>query len=253
MSRAERFLAARWRGLATLCALVALFGIASILWARIDSADRRAADLAAEADLRGNAVTTLATDVRKLRTQLKSDGKTPVAPDPTAAVDNLPDRAAVPVPIPGPKGDKGEKGDKGDPGQAAPTPSPGRTGLAGQPGRDGLDGVDGADGQDGAPGVPGQDGIDGKDGKDGINGIDGKDGADGTPGRDGTDGRPPAGWTYTDPQGTTYTCTPAPGFDPAAPRYTCAPTTTPEPQPPGQQQRSALNLLAVLAPDRRRY
>lgn len=106
MSRTQRFLAARWRGLATLCALIALFGIAAILWARIDTADQKAADLANEADLRGNAVTTLATDVRKLRTQLESEGKTPVAPDPTAAVDDLPDRAAVPVPIPGPKGDK---------------------------------------------------------------------------------------------------------------------------------------------------
>ncbi|MFB7592298.1 collagen-like protein, partial [Streptomyces sp. NPDC056169] len=226
-SRTERFLAARWRGLATVCALVALFGIAAILWARIDSSDRRAADLAAEADLRGNAVTTLATDVRKLRTQLEADGKTPVAPDPTAAVDNLPDRAAVPVPIPGPKGDKGEKGDKGDPGQAAPTPSPGRTGPAGQPGvtgptgAPGRDGADGVDGKDGSNGVPGQDGEDGANGKDGINGKDGAPGRDGT---NGTDGRPPAGWTYTDPQGVTYTCTPATGFDPTAPRYTCTPT-----------------------------
>lgn len=238
MSRTERFLAERWRGLATLCALVALFGIAAILWARIDSADRRASELAAEADLRGNAVTTLATDVRKLRTQLTSDGKTPVAPDPTAAVDNLPDRAAVPVPIPGPKGDKGEKG---DPGAAAPSPSPGPSGPTGRPG---------------ATGAPGRDGIDGADGAPGRDGVDGTNGQDGAPGRDGTngaDGRPPAGWTYTDPQGVTYTCTPATGFDPAAPRYTCTPTAVPDPQTPGQQNRTALSALAALAPDRRRY
>lgn len=244
MSRTERFLAARWRGLATLCALVALFGIAAILWARIDSADRRASELAAEADLRGNAVTTLATDVRKLRTQLKSDGKTPVAPDPTAAVDNLPDRAAVPVPIPGPKGDKGEKG---DPGQSAPSPSPGPSGSPGTPGLPGRDGVDGQDGVNGA---------DGKDGAPGRDGVDGTDGQDGAPGRDGTngaDGRPPAGWTYTDPQGIAYTCAPVADFDPAAPRYTCAPTTAPDPQPPGQQNRTALSTIAALAPDRRRY
>lgn len=167
MSRTQRFLAARWRGLATLCALIALFGIAAILWARIDTADQKAADLANEADLRGNAVTTLATDVRKLRTQLESEGKTPVAPDPTAAVDDLPDRAAVPVPIPGPKGDKGDKGDPGDPGDPAPTPSPGASGRPGTDGAAGRDGVDGADGKDGAPGQNGQDGTDGTNGQDG--------------------------------------------------------------------------------------
>lgn len=265
MSRTERFLAARWRGIATLCALVSLFGIAAILWARIDSADQKAADLAAEADLRGNAVATLATDVRKLRSQLEADGKTPVAPDPTAAVDDLPDRSTVPVPIPGPKGDKG---DKGDPGIDAPSPSPGpsgpagRPGINGAPGRDGADGIDGIDGVDGMvgpsgppgpagpPGPPGSRGEPGEPGKDGEDGSDGQDGA---PGRDGTDGRPPAGWTYTDPQGVTYTCTPATGFDPAAPRYTCTPTTQDPAPPPGQQRRTAVRELAALAPDRRRF
>ncbi|MFB7867384.1 collagen-like protein [Streptomyces sp. NPDC056069] len=230
MSRTQRFLATRWRGLATLCALVGLFGIAAILWARIDSSDRRADELAAEADLRGNAVSTLATDVRKLRSQIVADGKTPVAPDPTAAVDDLPNRAAVPVPIPGPKGDKG---DKGDPGQSAPAPSPipgptGATGLPGEPGRDG------------AAGTPGKDGA------------AGKDGAPGTPGKDGADGKPPAGWTYTDPQGVTYTCTPVAGFDPAAPRYACTATAPSTPEQPGQR-KPVLSSLVALAPDRRRY
>ncbi|MET9436858.1 collagen-like protein [Streptomyces sp. NPDC006551] len=235
MSRTERFLAARWRGLATLCALVALFGIASILWARMDARDRAYNELATEADLRGNAVTTLATDVRKLRSQLESEGKTPVAPDPTAAVDDLPDRAAVPVPIPGAKG---EKGDKGDPGEPAPTPSPGASGLPGVDGKPGRDGVDGVDGKDGSPGQ------NGKDGRDGTNGVDGKD------------GQPPAGWTWTDPQGVTYSCVPVDNFDPAAPRYTCTYTSSPDPDPdpapPGQQRQSVLTVLG-LAPDRRRY
>ncbi|MFF8840572.1 collagen-like protein [Streptomyces sp. NPDC015130] len=259
MSRTQRFLAARWRGVATLCALVALFGIAAVLWARVDSSDRRAAELAVEADLRGNAVATLATDVRKLRTQLKSDGKTPVAPDPTAAVDDLPDRSTVPVPIPGPKGDKG---DKGDPGTNAPSPSPGPSGPTGRPGTDGAPGQDGEDGADGSNGIDGATGPAGPSGPagptgpagaPGKDGADGSNGQDGTPGRDGTDGRPPAGWTYTDPQGVTYTCAPAPGFDPAAPRYTCtAPAGLPE-TPPGDQKRTVLRELAALAPDRRRY
>ncbi|MEU6979556.1 collagen-like protein [Streptomyces sp. NPDC046371] len=230
MTRSQRFLATRWRGLATLCALVALFGIAVILWARIDTSERRATELAAEADLRGQAVTTLATDVRKLRSQLVSDGKTPVAPDPTAAVDDLPNRAAVPVPIPGPKGDKG---DKGEPGAAAPTPTP-VPGPSGQPG------------STGPTGAPGQDGAAGRDG------TDGKDGTPGRDGSNGADGRPPAGWTYTDPQGVTYTCTPADGFDPAAPRYTCTATAPADPTPP-TPRRTLISGLVALAPERRRY
>ncbi|MFF6903498.1 collagen-like protein [Streptomyces hydrogenans] len=249
MSRTERFLAARWRGLATLCALVALFGIAAILWARIDSADQKAADLAAEADLRGNAVATLATDVRRLRTQIKADGKTPIAPDPTAAVDDLPDRSTVPVPIPGPKGDKGEKG---DPGINAPSPSPGPSGPAGRPGVAGTPGQNGADGATGPEGPAGPAGPAGPIGPAGAAGKDGADGQAGAPGRDGADGRPPAGWTYTDPQGVTYTCAPVAGFDPAAPRYTCAPTADAPGTPPGQQRRAVLRELAALAPDRRR-
>lgn len=244
MSRTERVLARHWRRIATGCALVAVFGISAVLWARVDSADRKAQqaiaesqEAIAEADLRGSAVSTLATDVRKLRTQIKSEGKTPVAPDPSTAVDDLPERATVPVPIPGPKGEKGEKGDPGQPGRTAPTITP-APGASGEPGRPGQDGV----------GTPGQDGADGVDGKDGADGRDGTNGADGT---DGADGRPPAGWTYTDPQGVTYDCSPVDGFDPDAPRYSCASRSSPAPESP-EKQRSGIN-LAALAPDRRRY
>jgi hypothetical protein len=243
MSRTERFLARRWRSMATLCAIVALFGIASILWARQESADREARQLAAvseqlaeESDLRGTAVSTLATDVRKLRAQITADGKTPVAPDPSNAIDNLPDRAEVPVPIPGPKGDKGEKG---DPGKPAPTITP-EPGAPGEPGRDGQPG------QAGPTGPAGQPGRDGADGVDGANGADGKDGRDGT---DGKDGQPPAGWTYTDPKGVTYTCTRVADFDPAAPRYECTPTSSPDDPPPPGNGTTVLGL----APDRRRF
>ena len=37
MTRTERALSRHWRGLATLCAIVALAGVAVILWHRIDS------------------------------------------------------------------------------------------------------------------------------------------------------------------------------------------------------------------------
>lgn len=236
MSRTEQVLARHWRAIATMTALVALFGLGAILWARVDGSDRKAEQLATEADLRGTAVSTLATDVRRLRTQLKSEGKTPVAPDPTAAVNDLPDRAAVPVPIPGPKGDKG---DPGKPGKPAPTitPSPGKSGEPGSPGQPGSD----------ATGAPGQ------NGKDGANGADGQPGRDGT---DGQNGQPPAGWTYTDPQGVTYDCERVADFDPDAPRYSCTARSSSssgnEPSPSPKAPSSGLN-LAGLAPDRRRY
>ncbi|WP_406421104.1 hypothetical protein OH809_20180 [Streptomyces sp. NBC_00873] len=74
---------------------------------RIGQAEARASDLTAEADRRGDAVTTPATDVRTLRAQIKAKGETPAAPDPGDAVSDLPARAEVPVPIPGPRGAEG--------------------------------------------------------------------------------------------------------------------------------------------------
>lgn len=103
-------------------------------------------ELATEANLRGDAVSVLAGDVRALREQVMGEGEVPVAPDPTAAVEDLPDRAEVPVPIPGPRGADGE---------------PGKPGASGMPGKDGIDGEDGADstvpGPQGPQGVPGAD------------------------------------------------------------------------------------------------
>jgi hypothetical protein len=62
------------------------------VWLRIDAEARRADALAAEANLRGDAVSVLADDVRVLREQVKAAGKTPAAPDPSRAVDDLPAR-----------------------------------------------------------------------------------------------------------------------------------------------------------------
>lgn len=134
-------------------------------------------DVAREADLRGLAVSTLAGDVRELRAQVKAEGATPVAPDPSRAVEDLPERAEVPVPIPGPPGPKG------DPGKAAPTitPSPGASGASGRdstvPGPAGPQGPAGADstvpGPSGPPGPAGADGQDGRDGRDGQTCPDG--------------------------------------------------------------------------------
>lgn len=122
-------------------------------------------DLAREADLRGTAVSTLAGDVRALRAQVRAAGGTPVAPDPTTAVDDLPARAEVPVPIPGPPGPKG------DPGKDAPTitPSPGPSGPAGKSGADGAPGasVTGPTGPAGPAGPKGEQGEEGPRGEEG--------------------------------------------------------------------------------------
>ncbi|MGW3724135.1 collagen-like protein [Streptomyces sp. NPDC000851] len=173
MTRAERALAGRWRWIAVFCWLIALSGGAVIGWSWYNQ-------LADEADRRGVAVSTLASDVRVLRAQVKAEGKTPAAPDPSQAVEDLDDRIRVPVPIPG---EPGEKGDKGEPGKPAPTitPSPGASGAPGQPGADST--VPGPSGPPGPPGadstVPGPSGPPGRDGRDGVDGKDGQTCPDG--------------------------------------------------------------------------
>lgn len=148
-------------------------GLAAVVWLVLDR-DRLAADLEQEANLRGTAVSTLAGDVRALRAQVQAEGETPVAPDPSRAVEDLPDRAEVPVPIPGPLGPKG------DPGKAAPTitPAPGTSGAPGQPGSDST--VPGPQGPAGVPGadstVPGPAGPVGPQGERGETGATGERG-----------------------------------------------------------------------------
>ncbi|MCM2580435.1 collagen-like protein [Streptomyces meridianus] len=226
MTNAQRILAHRWRPVLLVCTLIALTGAVLIIWGRLGVYEAEADGFAAEADRRGTAVSTLAGDVRRLRTQLEEDGKTPVAPDPEKAVRNLPARAEVPVPIPGARGEKGDQGEKGEPGKPAPTitPSPG---ASGQSGRDGVDGQDGAAGQDGQ---------------------DGQDGSDGAP------GSPPSGWSWTDRYGDTYRCSRTGGPD-SDPQYDCEQTGSgpadPAPEPePTPSDRSGLLGLAVL--DRRK-
>ncbi|WP_411090779.1 collagen-like protein [Streptomyces sp. 049-1] len=242
MTRPERALAGRWRPIALVGWLVALSGAVLFVWARIDAEASRADQLAGEADRRGTAVSTLAGDVRVLRQQVEAEGATPAAPDPAEAIDDLPARAEVPVPIPGPRGPKG------DPGKPAPTitPSPGPAG------RDGQDStVPGPAGSPGAPGadstVPGASGAPGKDGRDGAPGQDGQDGKNGAPGQD---GQPPVGWTW-ESGGVTYTCRRVDDFDAAAPRYQCE-APQPEPAPTGSGDLPS-PLAAALDPTRREF
>lgn len=231
MTRTERVLARRWRPLLLVCVLVVLAGAVVLVWARVDRASDRADQLAQEADLRGSAVSTLATDVRKLRAQLKATGETPEAPDPAKAVQDLPKRAEVPVPIPGPPGPRGPAGASGEPAPTI-TPSPGPPGPPGPPG----------DTVTGPPGPPGKDGADGKDGRDGTHGAP---------------GQPPMSWTWTQ-DGTTYTCRRTPDFDPQAPRYTCTPdepppTDDPSPSPSPSGGGPLLGLALAVDPARRIY
>ncbi|MFE9764605.1 collagen-like protein [Streptomyces sp. NPDC005808] len=214
MTRAERALAGSWRWIATLCWLLALSGAAVVGWSWYSQ-------LADEADLRGNAVSTLAGDVRVLRAQVQAAGETPKAPDPSRAVEDLDDRAEVPVPIPIP----GEKGDKGDPGKPAPTitPSPGTPGKKGEPG----DTVTGPSGDPGADGPMGPAGAQGERGEKGDTGEQGPAG--------------PAGQSC--PEGYSWQ---TPADDPYA--KVCRQDGAPDPEPTGGGL-----LSAGLDPSRRQY
>lgn len=222
MTRAERVLAHRWKPIALLAFLLALTGAVLLVYVRVQAEASRADQLADEADLRGTAVSTLAGDVRALREQVKAKGGTPVAPDPAKAVKDLPDRAEVPVPIPGPPG---PKGDKGDPGQAAPTitPSPGASGAPGAAGSNGVTGPQGPQGVHGDPGVAGPQGEQGPQGDRGETGP------------------APSGWTYTDGTGATYDCTPD---SDGSTHYTCQ-MTSPGSSTPSPQGRGLLGSAAL--------
>lgn len=172
-------------------------------------ADARA-EVAREADLRGTAVSTLAGDVRALRAQVEAAGGKPVAPDPTTAVEDLPDRVEVPVPIPGP------------PGKAGPRGEPGVSGFPGEDGADGRDGSDGASGSDGAPGEAGPIGPAGPQGETGPIGPIGPQGERGEKGDTGERGAAgpdcPDGYSLQ-----------APSYDPDA--LVCRRDGAPDPEP----------------------
>ncbi|MCQ6250927.1 collagen-like domain-containing protein [Streptomyces malaysiensis] len=224
MTRTQRALAQRWRTIALACWLVAVTGAVLLVWARISAEADRGNELRAEADRRGTAVSTLAGDVRALRAQVQAAGKTPVAPDPTSAVDDLPARTEVPVPVPGPRGPAGSPGEDGRDGDA------GARGTPGPSGKPGADGANGSDGQQGAQGEPGPAGPQGPAGPPGAAGKDGQDGADG---RDGQ--TCPAEYHLE-----------APSWDPDA--LVCRKDGAPAPSDPSGSPTTP----AVLAPDRRR-
>jgi hypothetical protein len=222
---AQPVLAQRWRSLAVAAVLLVLVGAVVLVWLRIDAEARRAEALEAEANRRGDAVSVLAGDVRVLREQIKAEGKTPAAPDPSRAVADLPARAEVPVPIPGPAGPRGPQG---EPGKDAPTvtPSPGPPGARGEPGATVT----------GPPGPPGPTGPPGPAGPAGPAGPPGEDGADGRDGRDG----------QTCPDGYSLQ---APSWD--ADALVCRRDGAPSPSDPSPSPSSSAPLLGLPAERRR--
>lgn len=170
MTRTELVLYQNRRLLWMVAALLILGGGVALSLLLIHRETDARQELAREADLRGTAVSTLAGDVRALREQVKASGQTPVAPDPSKAVEGLPDRTTVPVPIPGPRGETGPKGDQGEPGAtvtgppgekgepgATVTGPPGPAGPQGEPGQSvtGPAGPQGEQGPQGERGEPG--------------------------------------------------------------------------------------------------
>lgn len=198
MTRTRLVLSERWRTFAVAAVLLVLSGAVLLVWMRIDAEARRTQQVAAEADRRGDAVSTLAGDVRILRAQLQAQGETPAAPDPEQAVEDLPDRAEVPVPIPGPKG---EPGRAGAPGRDGEDGTPGEDGQPGEPGQPGASGPPGVEGPQGPPGPAGPPGPQGEQGPAGPPGEQGPPGPAGPAGEDGEDGQGcPAGYSWQAPE-----------------------------------------------------
>lgn len=193
-------------------------GAAAVCYLLVDR-DHMATQLAHEADLRGQAVSTLAGDVRALRAQVAAGGATPVAPDPSRAVEDLPSRAEVPVPIPGPAGPQGD---------------PGIPGPSGSPGANGKNGRDGLPGSDGLPGAVGATGPAGPQGEPGATGAQGEQGPRGEQGPPGP----------TCPDGYSLQ---APSWDPDA--LVCRRDGAPDPEP----SKGGGLLSAGLDPTRREY
>lgn len=181
MTRTQRVLHERRVLLWIVAALLFLGGGLGVAFLLIEREAGLREQATVEADLRGEALSVVAGDVRALRAQVEAGGETPVAPDPTKAVEDLEDRIEVPVPIPGPRGADGSPG---------PSGSPGKTGASGIPGRDGSAGADSTvSGPSGPPGadstVPGPAGPVGPQGERGEQGDTGERGPAGASCEDG--------------------------------------------------------------------
>lgn len=223
MTRTVVALSPRQRVLLLVAALATLAGGLGVAFILIDREVSYREQATAEADLRGEALSVMSGNVRALRAQVEAAGETPVAPDPTEAVDDLEARIEVPVPIPGPPGPQGE---------------PGKSGPSGSPGTSGADGSDGTSGVDGVPGAAGPTGPAGPPGVQGEPGPAGPQGEPGPAGADGRDGQAcPTGYSWQ-----------TPADDPDA--LVCRKDGAPDPDP---SNGSGGLLSAGLDPSRREY
>lgn len=179
MTRTQRVLHERRVLLWIVAALLFLGGGLGLAFLLIEREAGLREQATVEADLRGEALSVVAGDVRALRAQVEAGGETPVAPDPTKAVEDLEDRTEVPVPIPGPRGADGSPG---------PSGSPGRTGAAGASGAPGVAGPSGLPGVVGPMGPAGPQGVQGETGATGPQGERGETGAQGPSGASCEDG-----------------------------------------------------------------
>ncbi|MGZ4663578.1 MAG: hypothetical protein ACXV5Q_00630 [Frankiaceae bacterium] len=189
------------RGILTGLGVVALasalaFIIASllILGARLNTEATRADALKDNLSKSQSAVDALSRQVRSL-------GATPVA---TPSLEPVPGPQGLPgLSIVGPKGDTGSVGPQGFQGLPGLNGRPGPVGPSGPPGPAGATGATGAKGDTGATGATGPAGPEGPQGDPGPSGAPGPSGS---PGPQGSPGPEPQSFTWTETNGTTYTC-----------------------------------------------
>jgi hypothetical protein len=216
---------------------VAGLSLAAFIALVLHSVQASNARLADGQEAQATVIARLSAGLDTTRQQLQQHGVNPSAPPAQTIVGGVPGVPGTPG-AQGVPGSPGVKGDKGDPGAAA-SPIPGPSGSPGRPGADST--VPGPQGPQGEPGADST--VPGPKGDPGVPGRDGKDGKDGTNGRDGADGKPPAGWSWTDPAGVSYSCT---MDDPAGPHYACAPDPVVTPTSPASPARSGLLGIGLL-------
>lgn len=208
---------------------VAGLSLAAFIALVLHSVQASNARLADGQEAQATVIARLSAGLDTTRQQLQQHGVNPSAPPARSIVGGVPGVPGSPG-AQGIPGSPGAKGEKGDPGAAA-SPIPGPSGSPGRPGADST-----VPGPQGAPGADST--VPGPKGDQGAQGVAGKDG------RDGTDGKSPAGWSWTDPAGVSYSCT---MDDPAGPHYACAPDPVVTPTSPASPARSGLLGVGLLA------
>lgn len=199
-----------FESLLLLCGLIGIALLLFLLWGR-HTDDQRLQDVQAQQSADASRVALLYSAEASARAQLLAHGISPSVAPPQEIIRE----------VSGPAGSPGTNGANG---------APGSPGAQGPQGAAGSPGPSGASGQPGAPGSPGPAGAAGPQGDPGPAGPQGPAGAAGPAGPQGAPGSPPAGWSWSDPSGNTYTC--APDQQQPAPHYTCtlaspSPTSTP--------------------------